>query len=56
MVVYQSYAAQQDDEDDENLEVFMFCNEQTGCPEVRPDPPCAPGHVYIQEWTATITT
>lgn len=56
MVVYQSYTAQQDDEDDEDLKVFVLCDEQTGSPEVRPGPSGSLGCVYVQEWTAVVTT
>lgn len=53
--VHQSYAAQHDDEDDEDVEEFVSYNKQTGSPEVRPDPPAALGRVYIQERTAAVT-
>lgn len=53
--VYQSYSAQQDDEDDEDVKEYVSYNEQTGSSEVRPDPPSALGCVYIQEWTAAVT-
>lgn len=53
--VYQSDAAQHDEEDDEDVKVFVACYEETGSPEVRPDPPPALGCVNIQEWAAAIT-
>lgn len=37
--VYQSYTAQQDDEDDEGLKAIVLYDGQTGSPEVKPDPP-----------------
>lgn len=33
----------------------MLYDGETGSPEVRPDPPCALGRVYVQEWTASVT-
>lgn len=52
---YQSYAAQHDDEADEEIKVYVSYDEETDSPEVRPDPPCALGCVYIQERTAVVT-
>lgn len=53
--VYQSYAAQHDDEGDEDVKQFVSYNKQTGSPQVRPDPSAALGRVYIHERTAAVT-
>ena len=55
MDFYQSYAAQHDDEaDDEDLKVHVLQDEETGSPDVKPDPPSALGRVYIQERAAVV--
>lgn len=52
---YQCYAAQQNDDVDEELEEFVLYDEETGLPAVEETPPGSLRRVHIEDRTATVT-
>lgn len=52
---YQCYAAQQNDDVDEELEEFVLYDDETGLPAVEETPPGSLRRVHIEDRTATVT-
>lgn len=52
---YQRYAAQQNDEVDDELEEFVLDDDETGLPAVEATPPGSLRRVHVQGRTATVT-